>query len=276
MVFRKAIGVALGFLAAVVSQTGPANADSVLGWVDASYNNNSPTGTARIDFDFGGTNDDNIHVYTGRSNFTIHATSDNLSAHFPETEFQAFCVDFQQEIFSNTRRTWELVQLSDVPYPWTASGHPDGMGAQRSAWVQRLFEQRYSSIDTGTDEQREINATAFQIATWDLIYDADDNDVTSGTHFHVNEVTSGHDSNVYDLADAWVKDAKKAGLAYSGDVYALRSEDRQDFAVLLEGFEPTGPPVAAPMPAAAWTGMLLMGGLAVARRIKQRGRNADV
>jgi hypothetical protein len=263
-------GLAVTVLAVLMS-AGQARGGSVYGTVEAAYNGNGPTETARIDFDFG-TVDNNLHVYVGRSDFTVmeigngdgDVVSPGLADHFTVGQtFRAFCVDFEQTIDVGDKHEWELVSLAEVPYPHT-SGNP--MGVSRANWLRNLYQTNYSSVAAS-----DANAAAFQLAAWHLIYEAKDSvtdeDVNGADneHFRVNQITSSsNDASIYNLANTWIADAK-APSTYT-DVYALRSADTQDFAVVLDGFEPE----ALPAPTSVLAGMMLLATLAIRRRTRRR------
>jgi hypothetical protein len=149
--------------------------------------------------------------------------------------FLGFCIDINQDIYSNQTVTFGVAALNNAPVPGQA------MGTYRANLIRELWANDYLA-----SQQSNSNAAAFQISIWEIINEATGNplDVTSGT-FRVT------DSNAATLqtANLWLSQLDLTGNgAGNQNLVALTNDTYQDYVV--------NGPVTAPAP----SGLVLAGG----------------
>ncbi|HEY1687147.1 MAG TPA: hypothetical protein VGG19_20470 [Tepidisphaeraceae bacterium] len=133
----------------------------------------------------------------------------------------------------------------------------NGMTSTTAGLIENLYANDYS-LNPSNDE-----AAAFQIAIWDIIYGTAGYSVADQTNnqFYV----SGANSNVVTLANQYVAGAATNTKPFL-DVLALTDPGVQD--QLVVGVGPAFFP-STPLPASAISGIVLLGGLAVAKRMRR-------
>jgi hypothetical protein len=134
--------------------------------------------------------------------------------------FNTYCIDLLQDIYFGHTYTYVLSDLaSGSPQ---AGAYPAGapvsspMGSVRAADITRLYDLHYADTLGANPTD---NKTAFQLAIWNLIYDASgagnlpDATVSNGNFF----VVSGVSSSVITTANNWLADVLNSNLTPTGN-----------------------------------------------------------
>ncbi len=162
----------------------------------------------------------------------------------------------------------ELTQYVGVA-PYQKQSVDAVFGANRADLLDLLADNRWSEA-TGTDVTK---AVAFQLAVWEIVYDASSLNVSSGTGFKVNSTNAL--AGAISLANDWL------GLLTTGtmstpkfehdnnlSVFALTNSQKQDQLVQYATPVVQGPPddvLPEPLSLMVWVGLLGACG-AVSRR----------
>jgi len=173
-----------------------------------------------------------VTVYTPQSDFYGRRVMagiypfefDNLDTALPGVYEYGFCIEFQPAYPVGQRETYALISLDTAPEP-KGPGDPSGpMGAERADALRELYgrfgDQIYDSAD---------NAAAFQLAVWEIVYEADgvDWDVTEGTFEDGYGFRAVADSAITGIANDWLwqidGDGPKARLI------AITNDGGQDY-----------------------------------------------
>lgn len=255
MSLRKSVGVVIVFAAVAFVFGAGAEADTVM--VDANFANISPGLNVNIHLtqpgsDFNGT------VRTGVNNWMGSDGPDYLNG-----SFQAFCIEIRQYLDKTSE--FEIRPLDVAPVPDYPAGGQEGMGPDRANNIRKLWGEYFDDIfsDPNTTTQA-INAAAFQLAVWELVYedgatfsvlnDTADDDSVAGT-FYVNYGSSG----AVGLANSWLSAIQAdigADKLNKANLIALTNDHYQDMVTVV------------PLPAGA--GMGLVGLALVMWRRKRR------
>jgi hypothetical protein len=167
------------------------------------------------------------------------------------SNFQTFCVEIAQNVYVNSKYTFNVVSASDTPYPTFSTG----MGAARADRLEELFGRYYDIADDSNN-----NAAAFQVAVWEIV-----NDDTLSLNAGAFKLSTPS-STIGNLAQGWLNSIN--GTGQTAKIGGLTSASYQD-QVYFISMDPTpGPIPSVPVPAAAWTGGALLLGLAVAKARK--------
>jgi hypothetical protein len=126
----------------------------------------------------------------------------------------------------------ELTQYFSFGSNYTDYGQVDPNDATMTL-LSRLFDRAYSQSLLDTD-----HSAAFQLAVWEIVYDAGDMTLGGGAFKVLNN--NGHGATVT-LAQSWL--VNLASFSDSYDLYLLRSREHQDFVT------PGPPQLKVPEPA---------------------------
>jgi hypothetical protein len=153
----------------------------------------------------------------------------------------AFCAELQQDISTTTYTflSQKLYHLSAgmAGVAGTASvGIPvGGIGAQRAAYVNYLFDRYYiSEALTGwTYTLANPSTHAFQLALWEMTHDSDMDLRNTSGYIYVATQTSTQRNNAIDLATTMLQDVRNANISSSYvstnfNIYALTNPQYQD------------------------------------------------
>lgn len=227
-------------LAALVA--GLAALPAAAGTVTATFDTVSPSTV--FYYTLNGTNS---AVYAGQINWT---RTGGTQTGLPDTSFSTFCVELTQHIQFNQSYTYDVIDLSQASSPV--------MGEDKAGDIGRLWA-KYNPLADDTPN----NATAFQMAIWEILHDTD------------YLVGAGNFRAMYpDAAPAIIAQGWLNDLSWNGtlpNLLALKSATAQDQVFFVPPPTPEGGnPVAVPLPAAAWGGAVLLGLLAGRRLAKRR------
>ena len=236
----------LRFLCAVAlcSFAGAVNADTVV----ATFTGVSP-GLA-FQYRFGGP----VRV-ADAGEYTFERTggeSDLLSG-----SFTTFCIEINQPVRIGRSHEYEVVALAAAPFPGVGVGDGTGMGADRANDIRHLWANYYRT------DFNPVEAAAFQIAIWEILYDEDlllDEGTFQARHTSAKPVK---------LAQEWLNKENWTWIGVLPNLLALTSPSAQDQLFLgptLPTPEGGSAPIAVPLPASVWAGIALLTVLMVARQ----------
>lgn len=183
------------------------------------------------------------HVYTGQINWTNATGMPDETA---GTAFSTFCVEPGQPIYTGNTYTFDVVGLES------------SLGSAKATEIGYLWVDRHDEI--GTDATK---TAAFQIAIWEILNDSVYN--LSAGNFRA-AVTSPLPAAA-SLAQTWLTSLTRTGPLPT--MLALKSDRYQDQVFFAPPAE-NSPPVAVPLPAAAWAGLALMGIMGARKAIRSR------
>jgi len=190
------------------------------------------------------------HVHAGR--MTYQVTGGSHGSFTPGSSFHAFCVELEQ-LVNGGSKSYEIHTESFADSGLGIEDLGPTMPRSRTEALSALFLRHFEAAVTGSRRE----ASAFQLATWEIIYeDGGSWDVGAGDFL----VTSG-DADARAGAQALLDDI--AGLEQLGDVSDLLvgfgSGQFQDQLTLI------------PLPAPVMMGLAGLAGAMVARRRLRRG-----
>jgi hypothetical protein len=201
-------------------------------------------------------------------NYTLDGTSESTSAGvFNWTSvaggtnnfgsFDAFCIELTQTINYGGTYLYNIDPLANGPTPGLDTGGPNTsgpMGAMKASQLSELWGRYFNTISTGSPAQQNVNAAAFQIAVWDIVFGSNLS-LTQG--YFVADNPS--DADVV-LAQSWLNGLN--GTGPMADLVALDSPTDQDMVTAVPG-GPSDITAAIPEAATSVTGLLGLGVLAL-------------
>ena len=245
--------------------------------VRAKLNNINPSNTVKVDVEYinssnnvPGTPTGNINA--GVNNFT-RSSSNNSSNDYTGPgltkggTFQAFCIELNQSVSTNSWVDYQITPLSDSPNPGTGIPGVNGMGAAKATALQKLWFSYFADALISN-----VNAAAFQLAVWEIVYEGEVGEADGTPAYNVGNgnfryMTTGSTANtIKNLANTYLAGyANATGLA---NLIALSANGKQDMVTALP---PPPPPVVGvvPLPSAVYAGMALLsaaGGMSYLRR----------
>lgn len=162
-------------------------------------------------------------------------------------KIRAFCVDLDQGLPRRTI-TFDVVNPVGAPDPGTSGT----ISAADAVNLCKLWTNYYSTSLSRTE------SAVFQAAVWEIVYDGD-LDLKAGD-FQAKQKSNGN------FRQSWVQKAQEwldslAGLDCDPKMIVLSHHKYQDMLYHV-----------VPLPAAAWTGMVLLTAVAVQQRRRRRAR----
>ena len=172
--------------------------------------------------------------------------------------FLTFCVEINQDVHLGGTYTFYTGTVESAPTPGNPIPGSSGMGAAKAALLDELWARHYADI---TDAN---SGAAFQVAVWDIVYDADFNLNVGNFHAYGN-------TSAINLAASWLTDINTNASDYPNpNLIALKSNDYQDQVTF--GPPPKSPPLSTPLPSAASGATVALFGLGL-KRLGRRPRN---
>ena len=148
--------------------------------VNATFNSVSPGESFNYSLDGNGES-----TTAGVFNWTsVAGGTTNLGA------YNAFCIELTQTINYGGTYLYNIDPLSNGPtpgYDTGGNGINGPMGATKAGDVEELWGRYYTNIFTGSSAQQQVNAAAFQIAIWDIVFGSNLN-LASG-NFHATNLS---------------------------------------------------------------------------------------
>jgi hypothetical protein len=214
------------------------------GTVTAVLNSVAPSGTLHYSLDGGSTFQQTL---AGKINWS-RTGGTHVGA--PAGDFVTFCIELTEHVSLGGSYAFDVVDLASAPDPggW---GVGLGMGTAKADLLRELWGRHYASVADST------TAAAFQVAVWEIVYD--DGLALGGGSFQV-KFPDGPVPAYLSTAQSWLGSLDGSGPAAS--LYALSRAGVQD-----QVFEVAH----VPLPLAAWSGLGLLGLVAVRRYRGRRG-----
>jgi hypothetical protein len=144
--------------------------------------------------------------------------------------FDAFCIELTQDVNYGGTYVYNIDALQDGPTPGTDTGGPGvngPMGPAKAAQISELWGRYFNSIFTGSPAQQNINAAAFQIGVWDIVFGSKLS-LAEG-NFVADDVS---DPSVI-LAQSWLNSLDGSGPM--ANMVALDSPTNQDMVTAVPG-----------------------------------------
>ena len=215
-----------------------------------------------------------VATHAGVFNFKVDA-ADPGSGFFAGDRFKAF--DLELQLINPKSNVYTVEVLEAAPVGASPGPEPgDTMGALRAALLRNLWYQVSQSIGMSPlDTTNRVQATAFQLAVWavvydpvlpDLLLDASTPHAAGNPGFWATGFSTTAEGSAIVLANSWLGNLDPDGPQTPG-LLALVDPDRQDFMFMAPGLPPAG---IAPLPGAVWMGLALLSGLAVVRARRRR------
>jgi hypothetical protein len=161
-------------------------------------------------------------------------------------DFLTFCVEINQDVHLGGTYSFYTGTVQSAPTPGNPIPGSSGMGATKAALLDELWDRHYADI---TDAN---SGAAFQVAVWDIVYDADFNLNSGNFKAYGNTAATT-------LAATWLTDINTNNTPYGNpNLIAIKSDCYQDQVTF-------GPPVLSPPPgtplpsAASGTAVALLG-----------------
>jgi hypothetical protein len=197
--------------------------------------------------------------YVGHVNWTFdRANPDNalLDTLVSGSTLTTFCIEGTQDVSIGQNSTYSSI-LSDL-----ASAPQDNVGSIYQMGGHAVTLAKFWDAHYGDSMVSGINAAAFQLGVWEIVYDGGILPDFSGGQFLASAV-AGDATSIGALAQAqsWLTGLPNAVLSAHYQLYVLSDPRLQD---QLFGVR------AVPLPAALPAGLSLLAGIAVLRRLRRR------
>jgi hypothetical protein len=205
---RKLVSIfVLAVVLVGVALTSPASA-TLLGTVDIESHNNGLSDTGTV---WGG-GLSGVTGYTGVYSWT-NAGGTGLGTLVPNW---GFCIELTQGSYNGLQN---VIPLNEAPLP-SAYGSP--MGTTKANYIRELWGRHFDpSWITGANRQM---AEAFNACIWEIVYETDPWDVTSGAGFHATIDQPG-------TANTWLGGLNGDSAYFAQGLVATSTLDGQDFLV---------------------------------------------
>ncbi len=134
--------------------------------------------------------------------------------------FMAFCIELRETVAEDA--LFSIEALADGPLPGEdidGDGTLGPMGMARADLLRELWGRNFDNIFTGTLGEVRDKAAAFQIATWEIVFD-NGIDLFGGDFFATNGA-----ANSVVIADGWLDALNGDRAFFASDLVALVSDD---------------------------------------------------
>jgi hypothetical protein len=150
--------------------------------------------------------------------------------------------------------------IDTAPTPGNPIPGGSGMGTAKAALIDELWARHYAEVIDAT------TGAAFQVAIWDIVYDADFNLGAGNFKAYGN-------SAVTNQATAWLNDVNTNSSPYTtANLIALKSSTYQDQITVNP---PVGAPPETPLPSTAAGAFLLFAGMGLNQFRRPRRCNLE-
>lgn len=169
-----------------------------------------------------------------------------------DPELQGSFTSFGIELQRITNKPFQVEDLKDAPTNGGGAGFPFGdMGPDRALDLQELFGEHYQQV---ANENTAAAFAAFQVAIWEIVYENSANpyDAAAGQLVFLNN------NAAVNRANQFLTTVGDGQATLMGGLKALTSRSNQDQVVVI-----------APLPAAAWMGLTLLGTLNLVRKARK-------
>ena len=197
--------------------------------------------------------------YVGQINWTFdRANADNavLDTLVAGSALTTFCIEGTQDVSIGQNSTYSSI-LSDL-----ASAPQDNVGSIYQMGAHAATLAKFWDAHYGDSMVSSVNAAAFQLGVWEIVYDGGILPDFAGGQFLASAV-AGDTTSMAALAQAqsWLGGLPNAVPSAHYQLYVLSDPSLQD---QLFGVR------AVPLPAALPAGLSLLAGIAVLRRMRRR------
>jgi hypothetical protein len=156
--------------------------------------------------------------------FWAQKTSSNGNLVLPLTEHTIFCLEIF-ETFGWGTVTRELTLLENAPIDNGDRSYESPMAPLGATMIRQLWAQYFDGLNIAHSANYDTTVGAFQIALWELAYDAGKNGISlANGYFKANTASSEGQAAIAMLL--WLNDNPNAPQA---DLIALTSNGSQDF-----------------------------------------------
>jgi len=172
--------------------------------------------------------------------------------------FLTFCVEINQDVHLGGTYAFSTGTVESAPTPGNPIPGSSGMGAAKATLLDELWARHYADITNAN------SGAAFQVAVWDIVYDADFN-------LNAGNFKAYGNTSAINLAATWLTDINTNSTDYTDpNLIALKSDIYQDQVTF--GPPPKAPPLSTPLPSAASGAALGLVGLGL-KRLGRRPRD---
>ena len=175
--------------------------------------------------------------------------------------YLTFCVEINQDVLlTNPPTTYGFYTgtVASAPTPGNPIPGASGMGTAKATLLEELWARHYGDVVDAT------SGAAFQVAVWDIVYDADFNLGSGNLKAYGNCAATA-------LAATWLTDVNTNASPYTTpNLIGLKNDLYQDQVTF--GPPVLSPPTETPLPTAASGAMVVLLGVGAGRVGRRRGR----
>ncbi len=203
--------------------------------------------------------------YVGAINWSFNradASDAGLDSIISGTTVTTFCIEGTQNVTIGQTSNFANI-FSDISQaPQDNVGSLYEMGAGKATAINAFWDAYY-----GQATLNDVNAAAFQLGIWELLYDGSTTNLSSGL-FQASSTSDSESIAAFSEAETWLSDYSTVVPTAHYQLYAFSDPNLQDqlFGVVVppSGGSPT------PLPAALPAGLGLLGALGIGRKLRTR------